>query len=221
MIIICALRCWPAGRIIHMIATQTKHSVDVANGEPAWEVATLFPAQGTWSEEEYLSLDTNHLVEFSDGHIEVLPMPSDKHQAIVGFLYVLLLNLAEVMGGTVRIAPLRLRLRPGKIREPDVIFVATAADPRRQNAYWTGADLVIEVVSPDDPQRDLVTKRREYAQAGIPEYWIVDPQTETITVLRLEDTRYVAHGVFGRGETATSAHYASLQAPVSDVLDAP
>jgi hypothetical protein len=77
----------------------------------------------------------------------------------------------------------------------------SAADPRRQNAYWTGADLVIEVVSPDDPQRDLVTKRSEYAQAGIPEYWIVDPQTETITVLRLEDARYVEHGVFrpGRG----------------------
>ena len=40
-----------------MIATQTKHSVNVANGEPAWEVATLFPAQGAWSEEEYLSLE--------------------------------------------------------------------------------------------------------------------------------------------------------------------
>lgn len=82
-------------------------------------------------------------------------------------------------------------------------------------------DHSIEVVSRDDPQRDLVTKRNEYAQAGIPEYWIVDPQTETITVLRLDDARYVEHGVFGRGEVATSAHYAGLQAPVGDVLDAP
>jgi Uma2 family endonuclease len=148
-------------------------------------------------------------------------MPSDKHQAMVGFLYVLLLNLAELMGGTVRIAPLRLRLRPDRIREPDVLFVASADDPRRQDAYWTGADLVIEVVSPDDPARDLITKRSEYAQAGIPEYWIVDPRIETITVLRLEDASYVEYGIFGRGETATSAHYASLQTPVSDVLDAP
>jgi len=80
---------------------------------------------------------------------------------------------------------------------------------------------IIEVVSRDDPQRDLVTKRNEYAQAGIPEYWIVNPQTETVTVLRLDDARYVEHGVFGRGEVATSAHYAGLQAPVGDVLDAP
>ena len=90
-----------------------------------------------------------------------------------------------------------------------------------RDSYWTGADLVIEVVSPDDPQRDLVTKRREYAQAGIPEYWIVDPQSATITVLRLEDASYVEHGVFLHGEVASSPHYPGLQAPVSDVLDAP
>jgi Uma2 family endonuclease len=125
------------------------------------------------------------------------------------------------IGGKVLVAPLRLRLWPDKIREPALLFLADAHDPRRQNAYWTGADLVIEVVLPDDPTRDLVTKRSEYAHAGIPEYWTVDPQTETITVVRLEDARYVEHGVFGRGETATSAHNAGLQAPVSAVLDAP
>ena len=136
--------------------------------EPAWEVAFLFPAQGAWSEEDYLYLDTNHLVEFSDGNIEVLPMPSDKHQSIVFFLSALLGAFAQKMGGKVLFAPLRLRLWSEKIREPDLLFLADANDPRRQNAYWTGADLVIEVVSRDDPQRDLVTKRSEYAQAGIP-----------------------------------------------------
>ena len=156
-----------------MIATHPKQTVSVASGEPAWEVATLFPAQGAWSEEEYLSLDTNHLVEFSHGHIEVLPMPSDKHQSIVFFLSALLGAFARKSGGKVLFAPLRLRLWPDKIREPDLLFLADASDPRRQDAYWTGADLVVEVVSPDDPARDLVTKRNEYAQAGIPEYWIV------------------------------------------------
>jgi Uma2 family endonuclease len=201
--------------------TKPTSTVNTVEAEPAWEVALLFPAQGAWSEEDYLHLDTNHLVEFSDGKIEVLPMPSDKHQSIVFFLSALLGAFARKIGGKVLFAPLRLRLWPDKIREPDLLFLADAGDPRRQNAYWTGADLVVEVVSPDDPVRDLVTKRSEYAQAGIPEYWIVDPQAETITVLRLEDATYAEHGVFGRGETATSAHYADLQAPVNDVLDAP
>jgi len=204
-----------------MIAPRTSDATEAETGEPAWEVALLFPAQGAWAEEDYLHLDTNRLVEFSDGNIEVLPMPSDKHQSIVFFLSALFGAFAKKVGGKVLFAPLRLRLWPDKIREPDLVFLADASDPRRQNAYWTGADLVVEVVSPDDPARDLVTKRSEYAQAGIPEYWIVDPQTETITVLRLEEASYGEHGVFRRNETATSAHYAGLQAPVTDVLDAP
>ncbi len=202
--------------------TRLMHKQDpTMEPQPAWEVALLFPAQGAWSEEEYLRLDTNQLVEFSNGYIEVLPMPSDRHQAIVGFLFVLFRKLADATGGIVRMAPLRLRLYPNKIREPDLLFINSASDPRRQEAYWTGADLVVEVVSPDDRERDLVVKRQEYAQAGIPEYWIVDPQAETITVLKLESDRYVEHGVFGRGEIAVSAHYPDLQAPVDDVLDAP
>ena len=192
--------------------------------EPAWDVALLFPAQGAWSVDDYLALDTNRLVEFSHGRIEVLPMPSDKHQAIIGFLYVLFLDFAHRIGGSIRMAPLRLRLWPEKIREPDLLFLADADDPRRQDDFWTGADLVVEVVSPDDPRRDLVTKRFEYARAGIPEYWIVDPRSETITVLHLragdEENTYVEAGRFGRGETATSVTYPTLAADVAAVMDA-
>ena len=200
-----------------MIATQTKHSVNVANGEPAWEVATLFPAQGAWSEEEYLSLDTNHLVEFSHGHIEVLPMPSDKHQTIVLYLSAILVAYARRIGGKVLVAPLRLRLWREKIRDPDLLFLADASDPRRQNAYWTGADLVIEVVSRDDPARDLVTKRSEYAQAGIPEYWIVDPEEKVLIVLRLEGEEYAEHGRFGAGQVATSHLLPGFSVAVDEV----
>ena len=107
--------------------------------------------------------------------------------------------------GIVLVAPLRLRVRPGRYREPDLLLLLSAHDPRRNNRYWAGADLVLEVVSPDDPKRDLVRKRREYARAGIPEYWIVNPTTEQILVLRLAGTAYVEHGVFTRGTQATSA----------------
>lgn len=188
--------------------------------EPAWEVAFLFPAQGEWSEQEYLELDTNHLVEFSHGQIEVLPMPSDRHQTIVAYLFAIFLTYAKSRGGKVLFAPLRLQLWRGKIREPDLIFLGSARDSRRQEQYWTGADLVVEVVSPDDRQRDHVTKRLEYAQAGIPEYWIVDPQSDLILVLRLEGDHYVEHGRFERGAVASSAHYAGLSVDVDAVLDA-
>ena len=188
---------------------------------PAWDIARLFPSQGSWSEEDYLALNTPHLVEFTNGEVEVLPMPTDRHQSIVAYLFAVFAAYAAQIGGKVLFAPLRVRLGEGKIREPDVVFLADAADPRRQEEYWTGADLVVEVVNPDDPRRDLVTKRFEYAAAGIPEYWIVNPADGTIAVLHLDGERYAEHGSYGRGEIARSAHYPELTVAVADALDAP
>src|SRR5258707_732732 len=81
----------------------------------------------------------------------------------------------------------------------DLLLVKDAKDPRRQNRFWLGADLTLEVVSEDKPARDLIDKRHDYAEGGVPEYWIVNPQDETITVLKLDGSVYVEHGVFRRG----------------------
>ena len=114
-----------------------------------------------------------------------------------------------------------MRVREGVFREPDLLLLRDRSDPRRQDRFWLGADLVVEVVSPDDPDRDLVEKRVEYAAAGIPEYWIADPRDETITVLALEGEAYLEHGVFARGEAATSPLLAGFAADVDAVFDAP
>jgi len=79
---------------------------------------------------------------------------------------------------------------------------------------------VVEIISPDDPDRDTKIKRSEYAEAGIPEYWIVDPENESITLLRLEAGLYVEHGIFHRDEMATSALLNGFAVPVDAVLDA-
>lgn len=167
--------------------------------EPAWDIARLFPNQGQWDEIEYLTLSqsTNQLVEFTDGHVEVLAMPKMSHQLIVAYLYGLLSSfVAEHDLGRVLFAPLRVRLRPAMIREPDIVLMLKGHESRMGEDCWEGADLVMEVVS-DDPEsrrRDLEVKRQEYAEAGIPEYWIVDPVERRITVLVLEGTRYSVHG---------------------------
>jgi Uma2 family endonuclease len=97
--------------------------------------------------------------------------------------------------------------------------VKSSKDRRRANRYWTGADLTLEVVSKDKPERDLVEKRHDYAEGNVPEYWIVNPQTETITVLRLENGAYVEHGVFGRGQIATSVILPGFSVAVEDVFN--
>jgi Uma2 family endonuclease len=175
--------------------------------EPTWEVAYLFPVQGDWSEEDYLALDTNHLVELSDGVLEVLPMPTTSHQILVLALYGLLNAFASAHDlGTTLVAALPVRLWRDKFREPDVVFMLKAHVSRVGEEYWDRADLVMEVVSADDEsrRRDLKKKRHDYARAGIPEYWIVDPREGRITVLRLAGKRYVVHGEFAAGGVATS-----------------
>jgi Uma2 family endonuclease len=198
-----------------------KPDPEIFGAEPAWEVARLFPDQGAWSEEEYLALGGNRLVEFSDGHVEVLPMPTTSHQLIVAFLYEALRGFVIARAaGTVLFAPLRIRLWPGKFREPDIVFMAAERASRIGEAFWEGADLVVEVVSDDDRRRDLETKRREYAQAGIAEYWIVGPQQGRLTVLRLDGAVYAIHGEFTAGMQAASHLLPGFSLDVSAALSA-
>jgi Uma2 family endonuclease len=191
---------------------------------PEWRdfLEDILPPQGSWSEEEYLVL-TDHrsrLVEFTDGYLESLPMPTDKHQTVLKCLAFAFHLFVEPRGGTVQFAPLRLRIRPGKFREPDLLLLLSATDPRRQNRFWLGADLALEVVSEDKQERDLIEKRGDYAEGSIPEYWIVNPQTETITLLRLRGDVYEEAGVYRRGESASSELLPGFSVVVAAVFDA-
>ncbi|MXY57198.1 MAG: Uma2 family endonuclease [Gammaproteobacteria bacterium] len=180
------------------------------------------PPQGCWSEFDYLWL-TDHctrLVEFADGCIEELPVLTDSHQSILMSLFRLFDQLVRPQGGVALVAPLRLRIPNGRFREPDLMLLLDAADPRRQDRYWLGADLVAEVVSPDDPERDYAEKRSDYAEVGIPEYWIVDPRGPSITVLTLDRDRYADHGPCAPGDVATSATLDGYEVTVATVFQA-
>jgi len=178
-------------------------------GQPAWDIALMYPMQGGWSEDDYLSLalSENWMIEYTDGCVEVLPMPTIEHQLIVKFLLKALESFTEPRKlGVVLFAPLPVKTVTAKYREPDLIFNFTENHAKRAQEYYKGADLVMEVVSPDDRsrERDYEKKRLDYAEAGIPEYWIVDPQQQRITVLSLEAGRYVEHGAFAPGTSASS-----------------
>ncbi|MYC93702.1 MAG: Uma2 family endonuclease [Caldilineaceae bacterium SB0661_bin_32] len=198
----------------------TMHSPEVAT--PVWRIATLFPYQGAWSEQEYLALETNRRVEFDDGFVEVHDAPTDQHQAIILYLSIALNEFALQTGGVVRTAGLRLRLWDRKYREPDIVLLRNRDSSLRQENFWDGADLAIEVVSQslEDRERDLVTKRAEYERVGIQEYWIVDSEQETVTVLSLSGDVYSEGDLFGRGDIVKSPLLPELALPVAEILDA-
>jgi Uma2 family endonuclease len=203
-------------------ATQPGAESSVSNGEWKDVLEEILPPQGEWSEEEYLVL-TDHrarLVEFTDGFLEPLSMPTIEHQRILKFLFLAFLHYFDARGGEVIFAPLRLRIRACKYREPDLLLLLSAADPRSKSRYWEGADLALEVVSKEKPERDLIEKRSDYAEGKVPEYWIVNPQTETVTVLQLRGDSYAEAGCYRRGESARSVLRPEFSVEVAAIFDA-
>jgi Uma2 family endonuclease len=206
-----------------MVSIAKRKSAKREVGEPAWDIARLFPAQGRWEVADYLALDTNYLVEFTDGFIEVLPMPTPAHQRIVLHLLDELHRFTRRNKlGEVLVAPMRVRLETGEFREPDVMFMLAKHAAKKGDEFWNGADLVTEVVSDDteSQERDYAKKRTDYASAGIAEYWIVDPQSTKIMVLKLRRGHYVLHGEFGPGQRATSVLVAGFSVDVDEVFRA-
>jgi Uma2 family endonuclease len=189
-------------------------------GEPPWPVALLFPRQGQWTEADYLELDTNRLIELSEGFLEVLPIPTSFHQLIAQLLCRLLEEFVLPRKlGLVFQAPFPVRLWPEKIREPDVLYLRPGRLTARDEPA-DGADLAIEVVSKGKRHRarDLITKRSEYARAGIGEYWIVDPKRRRITQLVLHGKKYREHGEFAPGSRVASVVLPGFEVNVGAVF---
>jgi Uma2 family endonuclease len=180
---------------------------EIEDGKPEWELWRSVRSSVPWSEQTYLDLDTARRMEFTDGEVEYLPWPTLTHQRILVFLIMALDRFARSRNaGVALLSGIRVQLRQGAYREPDVVFMSTENMSRVSEKFFAGADLVMEIVGPSEEERDrdLVQRRSEYAQAGIPEYWIVDRELERITVLVLDGSTYAVHGEFGRGEVATS-----------------
>ena len=187
--------------------------MQVRIGEPVWPLAErLFPVQGEWTLPDIDRLhrfDEDLRVELTDGCLDALPMPEAIHQAVQNLLWSLLMTRLGVH--RVQTSGYRLYLDAG-YRYPDVL--ATLDRTSFGTTGATAADFVVEVLSPgeDNRSRDEVTKRAEYAAAGVGEYWIVDTEAQTIRQLVLpaeaaagEELAYREVGLFGRGQSVASA----------------
>ncbi len=156
------------------------------------------------SYEDFLRQYDGMHAEWVDGQVQVCAPVTCRHQQIVIFLATLVQAVAEeTNAGEVFILPFQMwlpELQRG--REPDVLFVATEHRSRLGSHYLKGpAGLVMEVSSPEIITLDSGEKRSEYERAGVPEYWLIDPNQETIAVYQLgSDGRYTTAFVGHSGE---------------------
>lgn len=152
----------------------------------------IYPQQPlTWDDLQKLP-DDGRRFELVDGVLLVSPAPVPLHQLVVTNLAVLLHPVcpsdARVLG-----APVDWHISEHTVFEPDLVVVERF-DPLVRYIEKTPL-LAVEVLSPSTKLRDLGLKRRYYGDAGLPWYWIVDPEMPRLTVLRLENGRFVEHAV--------------------------
>jgi Uma2 family endonuclease len=176
----------------------------------AQELKTDLVSQATGSSplsrmtfEEFLDWSGDTYAEWVDGEVILMSPVSSKHQLLAAFLAALLQFFVEANDlGLVLTAPflMKLELRPSG-REPDVIFIARERLGDLKNVYLDGpADLAIEVISPDSRTRDRRDKFQEYQQAGVREYWLLDPIRKHAEFYRLNEQGSYAAVLIGEDD---------------------
>jgi Uma2 family endonuclease len=188
-------------------------------------VSTHTPTNRPATLEDFLAIPaTARFHEILDGQLVLKPMPSAKHAHAQRKLGAILDPYSEgtdqkdcwwiLSEGEILLAKGQQPLRPD---------IAAWRRERMSELPTTWPievlpDWVCEVVSKDDFRRDIITKRRDYAQAGIPHYWLADLRTDVVTTLRLVDEVYVVEHEAGRGERLRAAPFERVEIRIDTVF---
>ena len=163
--------------------------------------------------------ETNLPTELWDGELVMSPSPSFFHQEIVVRFHDLLRAwVGKHRLGKTGIAPLDTILTSHQVVQPDVFFVATARLAILTDRLRGAPDLVVEVLSPGTRRRDRLDKRDLYEQHGVKEYWLVDPEDQTVEVLFLEPGGYQQVGRWQPEGQAASRLLQGFKLSVSELF---
>lgn len=178
-------------------------------------------AQRLWTYDEMLVElpESNLPVELWDGEIVRSPTPNPVHQTIVGAVY------REMDGfvrdhkvGRVFLSPLDVVLSEHRVVQPDVLFISNANRSIIQDSIRGVPDLVVEVISRGSWKRDRVEKKALYEQAGIAEYWVIDPESRSIEVFVLAKGVYQLHCRAAETAMAKSKRLAGFKVSFSQLV---
>jgi len=185
--------------------------------EPVVVAATL-PEQGKWTYDDWVKLpDNGYRYEIVDGVLHMAPPPDFIQHQKPAFELATRLQMFVKKNklGLVGVAPTGVRLPPQSVPlQPDIFFIAAGRKDVRLGRYVEGApDLIVEVLSPSNWLYDRQEKFQAYQDAGVREYWIVDPRAQTIEVFALEQGAYTLIAM-----ARVNEHARSLVIPDFEIL---
>ena len=171
--------------------------------------------------QDYQHTPEDQRYELLDGELIMAPAPNLGHQQISVSLGAWLYTFVQKQDlGKVFHAPCDVVLSNTDVVQPDLLFVShERAHLLLGGANVLGApDLVVEILSPSTAGRDRTLKRSLYAKHGVQEYWLVDPDARTVTVLWLDEGAFEVVGLYGEGQTLTSPTLAGFAAGLNEIF---
>ena len=163
--------------------------------------------------------ETTVPIELWEGEFIMSPSPSFFHQELIDRFHDALKAWVRPRDlGKTCVAPMDMILTQRHVAQPDVLFVARDRLAIIKDRVRGPADLVLEVISPGSRQKDRIEKRDLYEQHGIKEYWLIDPDAQTVETLFLENGEYRLIGRWHPGDTARSRLLEGFTLSVSELF---
>ena len=176
-----------------------------------------------WTYDDLLDLpDEGKRYEIIEGELYEMPSPSMAHgDLIANLLHRILWPVVEPLGGRVYTAPIDVFMLDANPVQPDIFVLLPEQFGLKSKRGVEGAPaLVVEVLSPSNPEHDRIVKRALYARAGVPEYWIVSPEAAIVEILILDGTVYRTHARIAGDEPLASPTFPTLTVAASAVFTA-
>ena len=169
---------------------------------------------------DHMSTPEGERYQLLDGEMVLAPSPNTRHQRILLRLVSALKDFAETNGaGEVFVAPYDVVLSDHDVAQPDILLVSNSRSSIVTEANIQGApDLVVEILSPGTATYDRGYKQSLYSRHGVREYWLVDPDAETVEVLAESEQALVLQATHRRGESLTSPLLAGLAIDLEQVF---
>ena len=169
---------------------------------------------------DYMTTPDDKRYQLLDGDLILAPSSTTRHQKISGRMYLALEQFTTSRElGQVFYAPTDVVFANEDVAQPDLLFVSNARAGIVTSASIQGApDLVVEILSPGTARYDRGYKLTLYGRHGVREYWLVDPEAESVEVLTLGETGLAPTATYRRGDTLASPLLAGLALDLAPVF---
>lgn len=183
-----------------MTTTATPTTTPTTTATKPWRP----PQQGGWSYDDYARMPDTEGVHYEvvEGNLYLSPSPRPRHQIVIRRLTVMLDAFVIPRGGEVLLSPCDVRLHPeAGVVQPDIVVIKPEKLSIVLDRYVLGVpDLLVEVLSPSNPEHDQQRKWKLYLQHRVPEYWIVDTEEDWLEPWLLRGDAYASAGRYRRGQ---------------------